>query len=81
MIYSPSPSCSSTRAVSPCYPAQVVHLTEFSNGKSVYIGEPLPYRFEPQPSHEGDDIPVDIPNEAHIRQFTSCMDSVGNVNW
>ena len=47
----------------------------------VYTGEPLPYQYEPQPSREGNDIPVDVPNEARIRQFAGRMDSVGNINW
>ena len=67
MIYGLGPSCSSTRAASPCYPAQVVYSSEFSDGESVYTGEPLPYQFEPETSPEGDDIPVDVPNKVRIR--------------
>ena len=39
-----------------------------------YTGERLPYQLEPQPSREGDDIPVDVPNEVRIRQFTGRME-------
>ena len=63
VIYGLSPSCSTTQTASPCYPAQVVYLFKFSDGKSAYTGEPLPYQFEPQLSCEGDDIPVDVPND------------------
>ena len=46
-----------------------------------YTGEPLPYQFESHPSREGDDIPVDVPNEVRIRRFAGRMDSVGNIDW
>ena len=39
------PSCSVTWTASPCYPAQAVYSSKFSDGKSVYTGEPLPYQF------------------------------------
>ena len=81
MINGLNPSCSLTWAASPCYPAQVVYSSEFSDGKSVYTGEPLPYQLEPEPSREGDDILVDVPNKVCIRQFVGCMDGVGNVDW
>ena len=58
------------------YP-QLVYLSEFSDGKSVYTEEPLPYQFEPDPSPEGDDIAVEVPNEVHTRQFRQ----VGNADW
>ena len=60
VIYGLSPSCSATQTASPCYP---VYLSEFSDGKSIYKGEPLPHQFEPQLSCEGDDISVDILNK------------------
>ena len=69
VIYGPSSSCSSTWTASACCPTQVVNSSELSNGDSVHTGEPLPYQFEPQLSPEGDNTPVDVPNEVHIRQF------------
>ena len=69
VIYGLNPSCSATCTASPCYPVQVVYSCKFSDGKSVYMGEPLPYQFEPQPFCEGDDIPVDMSNEVRIRRF------------
>jgi len=81
VIYGLDPSCSLTRAANLCYPAQVVYSSKFSDGKSVYTGEPLPYQLEPEPSREGDDILVDVPNEVRIRRFAGRMDSVGNVDW
>ena len=63
------PSCSATRTASPCYPARAVYSSKFSDGKSLYTGEPLPYQFESQPSCQGNDIPVDVPNEVRIRRF------------
>ena len=60
---------------------QAVYSSELSDGKTVYTGEPLPYLFEPQPTREGDDVPVDVPNELRIRRFAGRMDSVGNINW
>ena len=63
VIYGVS-SCSATRTASSCNPAQVVYL---SYGKSIYTGGPLPYQFEPELFCEGDDIPVDVPNEVRIR--------------
>ena len=81
MIYGLSPSCSATWTASPCYPAQAVYSSEFSDGKSVYTGEPLPYQFKLQPSHEGDDIPEDVSNKVHIREFVGRMDSVGKFDW
>ena len=74
-----NPSCSAAWTASLCYPAQAVYSSEFSNSKSIYTGEPLPYQFKPQLSHEGDDILVEVPNEVRIRRFAGRMDSVGNV--
>ena len=34
-----------------------------SDGDGTHTGKPLPYQCEPEPSSEGDDIPVDVPNE------------------
>ena len=45
-------------------PAQVVNSFE---GDSIHTGELLPHQFEPELSPEGDDIPVDVPNEVRIR--------------
>ena len=67
MIYDPSSSCSSTQTASACCPAQVINSFELSDGDSVYTGEPLPYQFEPHLSLEGDNTPVDVLNEVHIR--------------
>ena len=80
VIYGLSPSCFATHTASPCYPAQVVYSSKFSDGKSVYTGEPFPYQFEPQPSCEGDDIPVDIPNEVRMYQ-TGNLQAVWTVSW
>ena len=48
-------------------PAQVVYSSELTDGNSVHTGEPLPYQFKPESSPEGDNIPVDVPNEVLIR--------------
>ena len=54
-----------------CCPAQVVNSSELNDGDGIHTGEPSPYQYEPEPSPEGDDIPVDVPNEVHIRRFGS----------
>ena len=79
MIYGPSPSCFSTCTASLYYLAQVVNSSELSDGDSMHTAEPLPYQFEPEPSPEGNDISVDVPNEARIRRF-GCMDKAGTVD-
>ena len=47
----------------------------------VYTEEPLPYQFEPEPSCEGDNIPVNVPNKVRMRRFAGRMDRVGIVDW
>ena len=79
VIYGRSPFCSSIRTANRCYPAQVVNSFELSDVDRVHTGEPLPYQYELEPSPEGDNIPVDVPNEARIRRFDR-MNKAGIVD-
>ena len=56
-----------------------LYSSEFSDGESVYTGiEALPYQFEPEPSPDAGDIPVDVPTGV---PDDSSIDRVGNVDW
>ena len=79
MAVSPSSSCSSSTDSASVPSRLSVYSSEFSNGESVYTGEPLPHQFEPELSPEGHDIPVDELTE--VTDDTGSMDRVGNVDW
>ena len=75
------PSCSATQTASPCYPAQAVYSSEFSDGKSVYTGEPLSYQF-----NHGRLVKVMIFLWTYQTRYISdnswrFVDSVGNIDW
>ena len=58
---------------------QFTRPSQFSDGKSIYTGEPLPYQFKPQLSREGDDIPVDVPGTYQTRYVSNDLRAVWTV--
>ena len=79
MAVSPSSSCSSSTDSASVLSSSSICSSEFSDGESVYTGEPLPYQFEPELSPEGDDILVEELTE--VTDDTGSIDRVGNVDW
>ena len=73
-----SPSSSSTDSAS-VLSSSSIYSSKFSDGESVYMGEPLPYQFEPELSLESDNIPVDELTE--VTDNTGSIDRVGNIDW